>query len=108
MNFVEKNKENKDKFIEILIYNYNFSNKFLKINSIYNFNALANLIQLIFDSYSNDIDSNLDKFYFMIKISENTINCDNEFISIKNYLCQKISSLNLLKTKKILDKINRK
>ena len=105
MNFVEKNKENKDKFIEILIYNYNFSNKFLKINSIYNFNALANLIQLIFDSYSNDIDSNLDKFYFMIKISENTINCDHEFISIKNYLCQKISSLNLLKQKKFWIKL---
>ena len=104
MNYVEKNKENKDTFIEILKYNH--SNKqFLKINNIHNFNVLANLIQLIIDSYSNDIDSNLDKFYFMIKISENTLFCDTDFISIKNYLCQKTCSLNLLKQKKFWVKL---
>jgi len=109
MNYVEKNKENKDTFIEILMYNYSLGDRFLKINYIYNFNSLANLIQLIIDSYSNDIDTNLDKFYFMIKIAENTIHCDTEFISIKNYLCQKMCSLNLLKQKKFwLKLINNK
>ena len=45
----------------------------------------------------------------MIKISENTIYCDTEFISIKNYLCQKMCSLNLLKQKKFwLKLINNK
>ena len=97
MNYVENNKENKNTFIEILMYNY--KNQFLKINNIHNFNILANLIQLIMDSYSNDVDSNLSKFYFMIKISEKTVFCDTDFISIKNFLCQKISSLNLLKQK---------
>ena len=105
MNYVENSKENKDTFIEILMYNYSLGDRFLKINYIYNFNALANLIQLIIDSYSNDVDTNLDKFYFMIKISENTIYCDTEFISIKNYLCQKMCSLNLLKQKKFWLKI---
>ena len=105
MNFVESNKENKDKFIAILKYNYTNNNQFLKINNIHNFNVLANLIQLIIDSYSNDIDSNLDKFYFMIKISENTLFCDTDFISVKNYLCQKTCSLNLLKQKKFWMKL---
>jgi hypothetical protein len=99
MNYVEKNKENKDTFIEILKYNYSNNNHFLKINNIHNFNVLANLIQLIFDSYSNDIDASLDKFYFMIDISEKTLFVDTDFISIKNYLCQKTCSLNLLKQK---------
>ena len=99
MNYVEKSKENKDNFIEILKYNYTNNNQFLKIYNIHNFNVLANLIQLIIDSYSNDIDSNLDKFYFTINISENTLFCDNDFISIKNFLCQKTCSLNLLKQK---------
>ena len=105
MNFVENNKENKDKFIGILKYNYTQNNQFLKINNIHNFNLLANLLQLIIDSYSNDIDANLDKFYFMIKISENTLYCDMDFISIKNYLCQKTCSLNLLKQKKFWVKL---
>ena len=99
MNYVENSKENKDTFIEILKYNYSQNNQFLKINNIHNFNVLANLIQLIIDSYSNDIESHLDKFFFMINISENTLFCDTEFISIKNYLCQKTCSLNLLKQK---------
>ena len=105
MNYVEKNKENKDTFIEILKYNYSNNNHFLKINNIHNFNVLANLIQLIIDSYSNDIDSSLDKFYFMINISENTLFVDTDFISIKNYLCQKTCSLNLLKQKKFWVKL---
>ena len=77
----------------------------MKINNIHNFNVLANLIQLIFDSYSNDIDASLDKFYFMIDISENTLFVDTDFISIKNYLCQKTCSLNLLKQKKFWVKL---
>ena len=105
MNYVEKSKENKDNFIEILKYNYTNNNQFLKIYNIHNFNVLANLIQLIIDSYSNDIDSNLDKFYFTINISENTLFCDNDFISIKNFLCQKTCSLNLLKQKKFWMKL---
>ena len=99
MNYAEKSTENKDNFIEILKYNFRNNNKFLRIYNIHNFNVLSNLLQLIIDSYSNDIDSNLDKFYFMINISENTLFCDNDFISIKNFLCQKTCSLNLLKQK---------
>ena len=86
MNYVEKNKENKDTFIEILKYNYSNNNHFLKINNIQNFNVLANLIQSIIDSYSNEIDSSLDKFYFMINISEYTLFADMAFISIKKIL----------------------
>ena len=99
MNYAEKSTENKDNFIEVLKYNFRNNNKFLRIYNIHNFNVLSNLLQLIIDSYSNDIDSNLDKFYFMINISENTLFCDNDFISIKNFLCQKTCSLNLLKQK---------
>ena len=105
MNYVEKNKDNKDAIIEILKYNYSNNNHFLKINNIQNFNVLANLIQSIIDSYFNDIDSSLDKFYFMINISENTLFVDMDFISIKNYLCQKTCLLNLLKQKKFLVKL---
>ena len=105
MNYVEQNKENKDTFIEILKNNMGNKNHFIKINNIQNFNVLANLIQLIIDSYSNDIDSNLDKFFFMINISENTLFCDTDFISIKNYLCQKTCSLNLLRQKKFWVKL---
>ena len=100
MNYVEKNKENKDNFIDVLKNNYCAHNQFIKINNIYNFNALANLIQLIADSYTNEVDTNLDKFYFILKLAEYTIFYDTEFISVKNYLCQKMSSLNLVKQKK--------
>ena len=41
----------------------------------------------------------------MIKISENTLFCDTDFISVKNYLCQKTCSLNLLKQKKFWMKL---
>ena len=99
MNYVEKNKENKDNFIDVLKNNYCAHNQFIKINNIYNFNALANLIQLIADSYTNEVDTNLDKFYFILKLAEYTIFYDTEFISVKNYLCQKMSSLNLVKQK---------
>ena len=105
MNYVEKNKENKDTFIEILKYNYRNNNHFLKINNIHNFNVLVNLIQLLIDSYSNDINSSLGKFYFMINISENTLFVDTDFINIKNYLCQKTCPLNLLKQKKFWVKL---
>ena len=105
MNYVEKNKENKDNFIENLMNNYRSHEQFLKINNIYNFNALANLLQLIVDSYSNDIETNLDKFYFILKLAENSIFSDSEFISVKNYLCQKICGLNLLKQKKFWVKL---
>ena len=100
MNYVEKNKENKDNFIDDLMNNYSSHKQFIKISNIYNFNALANLIQLIADSYTNDVDTNLDKFYFILKLAEYSIFYDNEFISVKNYLCQKMSSLNLVKQKK--------
>ena len=100
MNYVEKNKENKDNFIDDLMNNYSSHKQFIKITNIYNFNALANLIQLIADSYTNDVDTNLDKFYFILKLAEYSIFYDNEFISVKNYLCQKMSSLNLVKQKK--------
>ena len=85
MNYVEKNKENKDNFIDVLKNNYCAHNQFIKINNIYNFNALANLIQLIADSYTNEVDTNLDKFYFILKLAEYTIFYDTEFISVKNY-----------------------
>ena len=64
-----------------------------------------NLIQLLIDSYSNDINSSLGKFYFMINISENTLFVDTDFINIKNYLCQKTCPLNLLKQKKFWVKL---
>ena len=41
----------------------------------------------------------------MINISENTLFVDTDFISIKNYLCQKTCSLNLLKQKKFWVKL---
>ena len=64
-----------------------------------------NLIQLLIDSYSNDINSSLGKFYFMINISENILFVDTDFINIKNYLCQKTRPLNLLKQKKFWVKL---
>ena len=42
--------------------------EFIKINSLYNFNLLSSLIQLIIDRNSNNIRSLTDKYYFLIQL----------------------------------------
>ena len=80
------------KFIDLLMENYK-TKEFIKINSLYNFNLLSSLIQLIIDRNSNISEALSDKYFFIIELSENTVYSDKEFISIKNYLCQKIYKL---------------
>ena len=97
MSFVDK-KNNHFKFIDLLMENYK-SKEFIKVKSLYNFNLLSSLIQLIIDRNSNCIESLLERFYFIIELSENTIYSDKDYICIKDYLCQKIYRLPLFAKK---------
>ena len=97
MGFVDK-QNNHFKFIDLLMENYK-SKEFIRIKSLYNFNLLASLIQLIIDRNSNCIEALLERFYFIIELSENTIYTDKEYINIKDYLCQKIYRLSLFAKK---------
>ena len=93
MGFVDKEKENHLKFIELLMDIYK-PKSFLKINSLYNFNLLSSLIQLIIDRNSNSIESLSEYYFFLIHLSENTLYNEKETkISLKNYLCHKIYKL---------------
>ena len=94
MEYVEKEKNNGFKFIDLLKENYK-EMIFIKIDSLFNFNVLASMIQVIIDKNSNNIESFYDKFYFIIHLSENMVCDDNKSISIKNYLCQKICKLSI-------------
>ena len=98
MAFVDKGISNQFKFIELLMENHK-NKEFIKINSLYNFNLLSSLIQLIIDRNSNNIRSLTDKYYFLIQLSENSLYSDKESTSIKNYLCQKIYKLPLFSKK---------
>ena len=98
MNFVDKGNYSQFRFIELLMDNYK-NKEFIKINSLYNFNLLSSLIQLIIDRNSNNIGTLYDKYYFIIQLSENSIYSDKESTSIKNYLCQKIYKLPLFSKK---------
>ena len=98
MNFVDKGNYNQFKFIDLLMDNYK-PKEFIKINSLYNFNLLSSLIQLIIDRNSSNIRNLTDKYYFIIQLSENSIYSDKESTSVKNYLCQKIYKLPLFSKK---------
>ena len=98
MNFVDKGNYNQYKFIDLLMDNYR-PKEFIKINSLYNFNLLSSLIQLIIDRNSSNIKNLTDKYYFIIQLSENSIYSDKESTSVKNYLCQKIYKLPLFSKK---------
>ena len=98
MNFVDKGNYNQFKFIDLLMDNYR-PKEFIKINSLYNFNLLSSLIQLIIDRNSSNIRNLTDKYYFIIQLSENSIYSDKESTSVKNYLCQKIYKLPLFSKK---------
>ena len=98
MNFVDKEVNNQFKFIDLLMANYK-EKEFVKINSLYNFNLLSSLIQLIIDRNSNNIRNLSEYYFFIIQLAENSIYNDKENISIKNYLCQKIYKLPLFSKK---------
>ena len=98
MEYVDKEKNNRFKFIDILKDNYS-DKAFIKVENIFNFNVLSSMIQLIIDKNSNNIEAFYDKFFFIIQISENMICDDNNSISIKNYLCHKISKLSIFSKK---------
>ena len=93
MTCVEKETDNnRFKLIDLLKGNIK-KNAFIKVDNLFNFNFLANMIQLVIDKNSYNIESLYHHYIFIIKFSENMLCDENGSISIKNYLCYKISKL---------------
>ena len=97
MSYVEK-ETNHTKFIDLLMANYK-NKEFIKINSLYNFNLLSSIIQLLIDRNSTNVSSLIDKYFFIVQFAENSVYSDKEGISIKNFMCQKIFKLPLFSKK---------